>query len=537
MAKKETWELLRILKGGEMNLRVLIAGAVIALLVLGHAFAQGGTLRVGISEEPWDLDPAIATDTASLDQLVQNIYDPLIELDQKNEPTSEFALCKGWELENNAQTLVLYLREGVKFHDGTDFTASDVKYNLEWQLDPENNAPYKGVIGPVESIEVVDDYTLKVYFEAPYPDAVYKYAGSVSLGGIVPEGSRGERSEEKGVAGVVGTELSRNPIGTGPFKFVEWVSGSHITLERNDNYWVDGVPAEGIEKAVFEFIKDSTAMEAALISGSVDIVDSVPFQDVKLLTSLPNINVSSLPGTTSEVIYINLSAPPFGISADEVDDEEAIDKAYNLRKFVFHAIDREEISDNVFYGMAVVQYGPWYADSDWTSPKVRDITLHDPELAQEYLAKAGYAEGGLNFRIMCTREGPFCDTRTIIQEQLRQYGVGVEVIPIDKAAFYDTLYETENWDLAAEDFSYTDLLAISQLYAGYYRNEHNHNHWHHASPDLPERFHASVPGHKELSDLYGQANIEPDEQKRKELVWTMQELDKLIWGWGIFLPE
>ena len=497
--------------------RLLVVLGVGILLLSGVAMAK--TLHVGIATEPWDLDPAIRTDTGS-GYIIQNVYDPLIDLDQNNEPTTKFALCKAWEWQNDAKTIILHLRKGVKFHDGTDFTSADVKYNIEWQLDPENNAPNKGLLGPIEAVKIIDDYTLEVDFSAPYTAALQQW--SRSLDGIVPEGGHGKRSEEKGTSGIVGTELSRHPVGTGPFKFVKWVSGSSITLEKFDGYWVPGVPV--VNKVVFEFIGDPAAMEAALISGAVDIVDKIPFRDFASISKMPGIETKRVPGIQTEVIYINLDAPPFGISADQIGDQKAIDKAYNLRKFLFYAIDREEIKQKIFYGMATIQYGPWYPGSDWTSPKLKGMTLHDPELAKQYLAKAGYPNGGLSFRMMATNVQWFVDVATVIQEQLRPYGVKVEVIPIDKSAFFDTMYETDNWDTGMEDWGLNNFLAISWLYSAYYRNNHNHNNWHHAASDLKSNYHASVPGHAEFDALYDKASVEPDEQKRKELVWKMQEM-------------
>ncbi len=482
---------------------------------------QAADLRVGISTEPWDLDPAIRTDTGS-GYIIQNVYDPLIELNTERQPTGEFALCGGWEWSNNAQTITLKIRKGVKFHDGSDLTAADVKYNFEWQLDKENAAPNAGLLGPIKEIKIIDDYTLEVNFKDPYTSALQNWARCMD--GIVPEGGHGERKKEKGVGGIVGTALSRNPVGTGPFKFVEWVSGSHITLERNDNYYVDGVPAAGIDRVTFEIIKDPAAMQAALISGSIHIVDKVPFRDYATIKRMPNIKTKRVPGIQTQIIYLNLSAPPFGITKEQANDKAAIEKAYHARKFLFHAIDREEIRDEIFYGMASTQYGPWYADSEWTSPKLKKMKLHDPELAKKHLAKAGYPNGGMKFRMMATNAQWFVDVSTVIQEQLRPYNVAVEVIPIDKSAFFDTMYETVDWESGMEDWGLSNFLAISWLYSAYYRNNHNHNHWHHAAPDLPKNYHPSVPGHKEFCDMYDKAIIEPDEQKRKEMVWKMQEL-------------
>ena len=477
-------------------------------------------LHVGISTEPWDLDPAIRTDTGS-GYIIDSVYDPLIELDVNREPSTEFALMKDWAWNDDSTVLTIYLREGVKFHDGTDFDAADVKYNIDWQLDPENEAPNKGTLGPVESAEVIDDHTLQVTFTDPYPDAILLWAGT-GLDGIVPEGSHGERSDEKGVAGFKGSDLSRAPIGTGPFKFVEWVSGSHITLEKFDDYWVEGQPV--MDRVVFEIMPDDAAKEAALVSGSVHIIDKVPFRDFETISSMPGIVTERMPGIQTQILYLNLGAPPFGIGPDQVGDEAAIEKALNVRKFLYHAVDRDQILDRLFYGMGTIQLGPWYADSDWTSPKLKEMPTYDPELAQEYLDKSGYAETGLKFRMMCTNVQWFCDVSTIIQEQLRPYGVEVEVIPIDKSAFFDTMYETFDWDVGMEDWGQGVPLALDWLYWAYYRNNHNHNHWHHAADDLPENYHVTVPGHKEFSDLYDIASVEPDEQKRKDLVWQMEEM-------------
>jgi ABC-type transport system substrate-binding protein len=367
---------------------------------------------------------------------------------------------------------------------------------------------------------VVDGFTVQVTFTDPYPDAVLLW--SSALNGIVPEGSHGERSEEKGVAGFAGTDLSRAPIGTGPFKFVEWVSGSHITLEKFDDYWVEGVPV--MDRAVFEIMPDDAAKEAALVSGSVHIIDKVPQRDFETISAMPGIVTARMPGIQTQVIYINLGAPPFGISADQVGDEEAIERALNTRKFLFHAIDRQQILDRQFYGMGTIQLGPWFPDSDWTSPKLKEMVTYDPELAQEYLDKSGYAETGLEFRMMCTNAQWFCDVSTIIQEQLRPYGVEVEVIPIDKAAFFDTMYETFDWDTGMEDWGQGVPLALDWIFYHSYRNDHNHNHWHHVAEDLPDNYHETVPGHKEFSDLYDVAHIEPDEQTRKEMVWQLLEM-------------
>ncbi len=498
--------------------RILLVSLLGLCLIGGIAF--GKELHVGIGTEPWDLDPAIRTDTAS-GYIIENVYDPIIELDANREITTKYSLTKDYEWKNNKATLILHLREGVKFHDGSDFTAWDVKYNIEWQLNDENNAPNKGLLGPIENVEVLDYYTIKTDFENPFPQALMRW--SRALDGIVPEGAHGERSEEKGAAGFAGTKLSRDPVGSGPFEFVDWVSGSHIELKKFDDYWMEGVPA--VEKAVFDIIPDQSALEAALISGSVDIIDKLPHKDYETIKRMPNIETEKMLGTLTEVAYLNLGAPPFGVSEDQVGDEKAIDRAYNMRKFLFHAIDREAIKDELFYGMAEVQYGPWFPNSDWTSPVLKEMELHNPELARQYLEKAkelGFDEDQ-KIRMMATKAQWFVDMATIIQEQLRQYGVNVEVIPVDKSTLFDRLYETFDWEIAIEDWGLNDFTPSSWMWSAYYRNNHNHNHWHHDGPSLPDHYHPTIPGHEKIQDLIDKAQTEPDDEKRKELIWQIEE--------------
>ncbi|HDQ13894.1 MAG TPA: ABC transporter substrate-binding protein [Sediminispirochaeta sp.] len=215
--------------------------------------------------------------------------------------------------------------------------------------------------------------------------------------GVVPEGSHGDRTDEKGVAGKLGTDLTRQPVGTGPYKFVEWRSGSRIVLEKNENYWKDDF--HQVDRVVFEFIGDPSAKLAALISGSVDIIDRVPFRDFETIKEMPQVETKRLPGTALEILYLNLSNPPLGISEDQIGDQEAIEQAYHVRKFLYHAIDREAIAEQLFHGMATVAKGPWYPDSEWTSPRLKKMEPYDPDLAREHLRKAGYADGGLSFEM------------------------------------------------------------------------------------------------------------------------------------------
>ncbi len=470
-------------------------------------------LHVGISGEPWDLDPALYTDIASA-WIVQNVYDPLVELSTSGEPVPEYSLARAWEFNGDATQITLHLREGVLFHDGSQLTAEDVKYNFDWILNPTNKSPVRKDIGPIESVKVIDPHTLVINFTRPFPEALIYW--SRALAGIVPKGARPSGRSE--------SPLSRNPIGTGPFRFSSWEPGVRIVLEPFRKYWMPGVPAPGIEKVVFEFFPDDAAKLSALITGAIQLVDWVSPRDYLALSGREGIELGRVPGIQHQYLALNLMSHPFGITPEEVDDQQAIARALAARKFMMYAIDREEIRDEVFYGMATILYGPWYPDSEWFSPKLRGRVLHDPELARQYLEEY-YSLGGekpLRFRIIATNSGWFVDVATLIQSQLSEYEVVAEVIPLEKTTLFATL-KTTDWEAAVEDWAHGIPSVLRWLYSGYYKVP-NHNNWYHQVPDLPEGFFPTHPGHDEFCRLYDLAAVEPDETRRKELVWQMEEM-------------
>lgn len=486
-------------------------GVTVSVVLCAAVFGLGGELRVGISGEPWILDPALYTDIASA-WLIQNIYDPLVELSVMGEPLPEYSLAESWKFNNDATAITLHIRRGVKFHDGSDLTAEDVAYNFQWILDPNNASPVRKDIGPITAVEMVDPYTIKVTFSYPFPEALQYW--SRALIGIVPADSRKEEENP----------LARQPIGTGPYRFVEWRKGSYILLEPFPDYWVEGIPPRDIERVKFIFFGDEAAKVAALLSGAVHLVDWVSPRDYLALEKHPGIQVARLPGVMHQYVTLNLASHPFGITKDEVGDERAIQRALAARKFMMFAIDREEVRDEVFYGLATIMYGPWYPNSEWFSPKLRGRVLHDPEKAREYLERY-YELGGekpLHFRIIATNTGWFVDIATIIQEQLRAYGVEAEVIPLEKRTLFATL-KTLDWEAAVEDFAHGIPAVLRWLRFGYYKVP-NHNHWYHESPELPSEYHPTHPGHDEFCRLWDEASAEPDPEKRKQLVWKMEEM-------------
>ncbi len=320
-------------------------------------------LNVAISAEVWNFDPALWTDTAT-STVGGLIFDEVIELtpDEKLKPG---LVTEVPEPKNGGKAFEYTLRDGITFHNGDDVTVEDFKYSVDWILNPDNNSPIKSRMPFVESSEIVGDRTLRLNTSKPF--GTLNWWLTRSLEGIVPKDSRGETQDGKGPSGLA-TKLTNDPsgAGTGPYEFVEWKSGSHVLLKKNENYWMDGIPS--VDEIKFDFIGENSTRLANLRSGTIDLTNKVPPKDFEGLKGQPDITAESVPGNLAQVLYVNLMEA----------EGNPMSNVHN-RRAVLYGIDGDEILDEIFQGQGVVQKGPWYPDSEWTSPKLKEMKLYDPD--------------------------------------------------------------------------------------------------------------------------------------------------------------
>lgn len=482
--------------------------------------ANGKTvqLKVALSAEPWNFDPALWTDTAT-STIGGLVYDEVVGLstDEKLQPELAKEIPKP---KNGGKRFEYTLRDGLKFHNGDDVTVEDFKYTVDWILNEENNSPIRGRLPFVTDTEIVDDRTLALNLEQPFSTLNWWITRGIEA--IVPKNSRGETKEGKGPSGLA-TDLTKDPTGagTGPFKFVEWKSGSHVLLEKFDGYWRDDQPK--VDEIKFEFIGENSTRLANIQSGNVDLTNKVPPKDFKSLKNQPGITAKSVPGNTTQVLYLNLMEA----------EGNPMSNVHNRRAVLF-GIDAEEILHEIFHGQGVVQKGPWYPDSEWTSPKLKKMKMYDPEKAKAELKKAGNPDG-FEMDIIATKGSWFKDEAVVIQNQLSNIGIDVTVTAVEKSTLFDQVYETTNWHAAMEDWGQSIPVATYWLDAGYVDNNHNHNNWHHAADDLKDPYEPSGPpapknaegdfknGHDWFVQTLRKAQAETDEQKQKEIVYGLEE--------------
>jgi peptide/nickel transport system substrate-binding protein len=269
---------------------------------------SGGTLSIAINADPPKLDPSFSS--ALVDrQVFQSIFDKLLDIDSSGKIIP--MLAEKWEVSNDQKTYTFKLRQGVKFHDGTDFNAEAVKFNFERNMD--KNSTRRNELASVDKVTVSDPYTVVVQLKTPYApflSVLTDRAGMMASPDAVKK---------------AGEDFFNHPVGTGPFVYKERVKGTSITAEKNPNYWQKGIPY--LDKVVYKVFTDSNVALVNQKSGQVDITTSFPPKELN--NNDPNIKLINQAGQGYSGFYLNTSKAPF-------DKKE-------LRQVVDLMIDREAV--------------------------------------------------------------------------------------------------------------------------------------------------------------------------------------------------
>jgi ABC-type transport system substrate-binding protein len=375
---------------------------MLALLAIAPAQGQAQTVTYAAGADPDSLDPANAESNPS-EAVNRMIHENLVKFDAKLNLVP--GLAEKWEQAADGMSWTFFLRKGVKFHDGTPFNAEAAKYFFDRMIGPEKPSR-AGLYAPlVESATVVDEYTVKVNMKAPFAFLLNNIAHSAS-GIFSPVAHK-----------AMGKDIARKPVGTGPFKFVEWVHGDHLTLRRNDDYW-GGKPK--IDKIIVKTIKEESARVMMLQSGDAQLAVRLPSEDIPRLEKDANIQLDAT--ETLRVLYIgfNCGKKPFS--------DERVRQAFNL------ATDRESIAKNIYQGRAM-------AASNIVAPLTTGYFPmppypYDPEKAKKLLADAGYP-GGLKAKFI-SPQGRYpkdFEMAQALQQQWKKAGIDVSLDTMEWAAY------------------------------------------------------------------------------------------------------
>ncbi|HSF31668.1 MAG TPA: ABC transporter substrate-binding protein [Candidatus Tectomicrobia bacterium] len=400
---------------------------------------------------------ALSTDVPTLDPHMHNVRVMLIvgwhlfdSLTARAPTTMKPVphLAESWRLVDDL-TWEFVLRQGVKFHNGEPFNAATVKYNLARLMNPDQKSPQRGNIAWLDMVDIVDDYTVRLLTREPHP--------------IVPEQLTNFQMIPAAYAMRVGDqEIAKQPIGTGPYRFVSWTKGQQIVLEANPDYW-NGPPA--VKTVIFRTIPEMAEQIAALLAGNVDIVRTIPPDQIPAIEAAGTAYVSKAP--ILRVVYIS-----FDCLGREPTSQTAL-KDVRVRQAIAHAIDVDAIIHHVLGGLAVrtaTGVTPMHFGYDSNTAKYP----YDPAKAKALLAEAGYADGlQLNFH---TYGGSIVSQRQVteaIMGYLAHVGIRTDNRHFDDVGTFANLQQAGKLnDLALNSWgSYSIFDADMLLHPLFHRSE------------------------------------------------------------------
>lgn len=449
---------------------------------------EGGDLVLAVHSEASTLDPAGSNDVPSTN--VQfNIFETLVKKDEENNIVP--GLAKSWEPVDD-RTFEFKLQEGVKFHDGEDFNAEAVKKSLDRILDPEVASSKYNTFEMIESVDVVDEYTVRITTEYPFSPILTHL--SHSGGAIISPKVIDEDYEAAKNGREIGAVVSEKPTGTGYFKFDSWTPGSEIKLVRNDDYWGDKAHVDSV---TFRVVPESTTRNADLERGFVQIVDNVQPNEVQALNDSDFASVTQTASTALTFIGFNTEKAPF----DDARVRQAISKLVN----------KQEIIDGIYNGFAIPAEGPLAPKVVGYSDSLKGYD-YDPEGAIALLKEAGYEDG---FDIVFwTNDNPQrVETAVYLQDVLKEYNINIEIKQLEFGAYIENLRAGEH-NLYMLSWSNSLADGDNGLYSLF----------HSSTKGVPPN--AFFYGTEEVDNLLNEARIETEPAKRAELYVKAQE--KLI---------
>lgn len=430
----------------------------------------GGALTVVLDGEIDTIDPHKSVTIVGA-QVWPNIFESLVKQNATLDAV-EPLLAESWEQPDDV-TYLFTLRQGVVFHNGKEFKAEDVKYSFDRVIDEATGSSRRPDFLPVASVEVVDDYTVQFTMSSPYGPFLSKLENL----SIMPSNQTGDPAQE--------------PIGTGPFKFAEWITGQSITLEKNPDYWQEGLPY--LDSIVYRPIAEPSTRIVELQTGNVDVVNAVPAKDVATLESDANITIHRNAGVTRDHVGFNMQSPIFQDNP-------------NLRKAIGWAIDRQTIADTILYGLA--------SPADVAIPTSH--WAYDPASAGAYgfdLAKAKefYDQADPKPTEIVVKVSPTYPDQVkmaeLMQPALKEIGIDLKIEQLEWSTWIDTVVVNGDYDL--------EIVLIS----GGSDPDDFFYQWHHTG----EVFNIQRYSDPEMDALLDEGRTTVDQEARKEIYFQIQK--------------
>ncbi|MEH7343105.1 glutathione ABC transporter substrate-binding protein [Bacillus sp. JJ1532] len=301
------------------------------------------------------------------------------------------------------------LREGVKFHDGTDFNAEAVKMSFERIIDPEFASPKAVILNVITEVKVIDDHTIQIITEkpfAPLPAHLAHNAGSI----IAPSALQEEKDG--------GKKVDENPIGTGPFKFDSWNRGAEIKFVKNDEYWGE---KPSIETVAIKVVPEQATRVAMIETGEAHLM-LVGASDVTRVEAMDGIEIDRVRGTRMDYVSFNLNKAPY----DNI----------KVRQAIAMAINKDDVVNGILDGQGVPAVGPLAPTVVGNYQDLKPLP-YDVEAAKELLAEAGFADGFKTTIFVNEGSKERADIAELVQAQLAEINIEVDIQVIEWGTFLE----------------------------------------------------------------------------------------------------
>ncbi len=396
-------------KGLRTAIVLLLATFFLAATACGNR-PEPGTLVIAIEATPRGFDPRFSTINTYSARMMQLIYDTLVVRNERFEFVP--SLARFTESEDH-RTFTFHLRSGVRFHNGKSLTAEDVKYTFDSLLSPEFKSPIRGAVDKIASIETPDPQTIIFHMREPF----YTFIGNLPAIGIIHAGA--------------GTELINAPVGSGPYKLIDYKEGERVRLEANQDYW-NGPPR--IPRVEVKVVADNTTRQAELMSGAVDLAYNAGFdpETIRALSARRDIQVVMKEGANVDYLGLNLA------QGSRLADQK-------LRQAIAFAINRDVIIHNLLRDQAR-RAEAMMPPEHWAYSSGVTVYDHDPQRAKQLLDEAGLADPDgdgpqprMELNLFTTTTQLSRNIASILQDQLRRVGIQLNLQSLELATLLDRI--------------------------------------------------------------------------------------------------
>lgn len=472
---------------------------------------HGGTLTVGYQYDPRIFNLLVYHGTSSAMLSINCIGGRLLKWDYDwSGPIPEMA--ESYEASSDGKVFTFHLLRNVTWHDGTPFTSADVKFWYEclagWREEQPKSTAMSSLLARanITSIEAPDDYTVIMRFDKFTLPQIFAGATGDARIGAPMHLLEGQLVED--------SVTSYAPVGTGPFKFVEYVKDSHVILEKYEEYWKEPLPY--LDQLVFRVIPTQESALMALQTGEIDMIHEslgVPYAEAKSLDETEGFEVQSW--LAERVMRIAFNQRP-----------EAVEKHpwltdVKVREAFGHAIDRQGIVDVVYHGLTETVWGPIPKGMEfYYNPKMNEMEpLYDPQLANQLLDEAGYPKDDEGIRF--TADLPYLpepgvsQVAEIIKENMRSVGVHINIVTMEYATYL------EKYEYSAEGLGDTPLCIIMGGVGP--DPERLVQQYHSTSTSDNNGYNSWWYNNSRVDELLNEAGSVLDSEERKELYYELAE--------------